>query len=204
MTSFQTGLHIAFGPMFAAKTNWLLQQLTTYADVGYKVCLINHADDIRKTEGSDRNVTTHSSQFKHLSHKITPFKTDSLRKVYMDEFDVIGIDEGQFFDGKDNGIPEIVTVVRDLIMKKKKLVFISSLDGDFRAQTFGYVHQLICICDPGGLHKFSAICNKCRDNKKLSRAGFTGKILPSKDGEVKDVGGADKYIALCLDCYRSS
>ena len=201
-----SGLLIAFGPMFSGKTTWLTLKLSTCADVGLKVCLVNHEDDVRLTESSDGNITTHSSQFKYLSPKITAMKLKSLRDESFDEYDVIGIDEGQFFDNKlPNGIPEIVHVVRELILKKEKIVFISSLDGDFRAQPFGYVKELICLCDPDGVVKLSALCMECLKERKLVKAGFTNKIVTTMTDpdKVKDVGGADKYQALCLDCFRT-
>ena len=200
-----SGLHIAFGPMFSGKTTWLSLNLTTCADVGLKVCLINHEDDVRVTEGGDGKITTHSSQFKYLSHKIDSYRFKNLQLSNLfDQYDVIGIDEGQFFDNKlANGVPEIVQVVRDLVLKKKKTVFIASLDGDFRAQPFGHVKELLCLCDPGGLTKLGAKCMKCLKEHKLVNAGFTARTVNAKTDEVKDVGGSDKYMAVCLDCFRA-
>ena len=47
-------------------------------------------------------------------------------------YDVLLINEGQFFD-------DIMDVVPKLVEKYKKKVYICGLDGDFRRKKFGYL-----------------------------------------------------------------
>ena len=190
---------LIFGPMFSRKTTTLTTELTTCADVDLKALYINHLDDNRDTESSDRHTTTHHSQFKGLSPKITAMKRTTLYDLDVNEFDVIGVDEGQFF----NDLPESV---RKWVLEDKKQVFVASLDGDFNIEPFGRANELICLCKPGGLVKLYAQCMKCLKTETPYRrmtlvpAGFTARLTESKS--QKDIGGSDKYIALCLKCHQ--
>lgn len=194
---------IFFGPMFSGKTTKLLHRLTTCADVGLNVLYINHAEDERGTEKKDSHVTTHNSQFNGTSNKIDKIKLPVLDGADVSEYDVIGVDEGQFF-------PDIVEVVRKWVLKYKKQVFIASLDGDADIRPFGRVQDLICLCSPKGLYKLEAKCMNCLDQGVNERhlhfvpAGFSYRKT-KKEGdtsEQKDIGGADKYMALCLKCHQ--
>ena len=75
------------GPMFGGKTTALISKLTRVADIGFKVIYINHSDDVRVTESSCDNVTTHNSQFKGLSKKVKSVSTNYLKKINIDAYD---------------------------------------------------------------------------------------------------------------------
>lgn len=233
-----SGLQIFFGSMMSNKTTTLLHQLTIAVDVGCRVLYINHSNDTRcgsgggngdgsnKCEGKD-NVSTHSSGFHGISSKIKTIKCNMLTGLKVDDYDVIGIDEGQFFQEmirdvvhiQPSGIveddlelniiepvqfketPDIVAAVRHWVLDLHKMVFISSLDGDYLARPFGYVNQLICLADPGGLHKMSnARCTTCLSHGRWVPAGFTARMTNQTD--VQLVGGGDIYQPMCLYCHR--
>ena len=186
---------IIFGPMFSGKTTTLIHELATLADLDYKVLYINHSDDVRSTLVQDAYVTTHHSQFRELSSKITAKKVNRLSLIDTEQFDVIGIDEGHFFDDLE--------VVREWIINRCKTVIIASLDGDYLMQPFGKAHHLICLCDPNNVTKLGAACHCClRRNRLRIPAGFTAKITMEGEHVQKDVGGAEKYISLCMKCYK--
>ena len=198
---------LIFGPMFSCKSTTLRVEITTLADIGLKVLYINHSKDIRQTESQDRDITTHHSGFKGLSDKVCSIKTDNLSKINVSKYDVIGVDEGQFFKNLDK-------VVRDWVLKMAKIVIIASLDGDYMMKPYGKAHKLICLCEPGDVVKLPAVCAKCMEHSlKLKRlvkipAGFTAKfqidpeILEGKDYTQDDVGGKDKYLPVCMKCYQ--
>jgi len=191
---------IFFGPMFSGKTTELLHRLTTCADVGLNALYINHSDDERGTEKQDYHVTTHNSQFNGTSSKINKLKTAILIDLNVSRYDVIGIDEGQFF-------PDIVDAVRKWVIENKKHVFIASLDGDSNIQPFGRVNELICLCSPNGLYKLESKCMECLSRGGEERqlhfvsAGFSFKKDRGNDNQ-KEIGGIDKYMALCLKCHQ--
>jgi thymidine kinase len=53
----------------------------------------------------------------------------------LDDYDVVGIDEGQFY-------PDLVEMV-DQFLRLGKVVVVSALDGDFRRKPFGRILELI-------------------------------------------------------------
>jgi thymidine kinase len=183
---------IIFGPMFSAKSTKLRQEITTLADVGLKTLYINHSIDNRETESKDQNITTHHSGFKGLSDKVNAIKIDKLSKVSVLDYDAIAIDEGQFFE-------DLEKVVRNWVLDENKIVMIASLDGDFMMKPFGDANKLICISE--SVEKLSAMCEKCSSGKKQIPAYFTAKFDKSSNKQT-DVGGKDKYLPVCMECYQ--
>jgi thymidine kinase len=197
----QGSLKIVFGPMYSSKSVTLIADITKEADIGMKVLYINHSSDVRDTEKQDDYVTTHSSGFRCLSDKITALKATTLTEIpesIILEHDVIGIDEGQFF-------PDIVPKVRSWVLDFNRIVYIASLDGDWRMMPFGKVNELICIAN--SVVKICAKCVMCRHkvgNRIISvDAHFTGKIGGDLT-KVVEIGAADKYVPLCLPCHRAN
>lgn len=183
---------ISLGPVRSGKSTAVINKITRYADVGLKVMYVNHSKDIRLTESSDNVATSHNSGFQKLSKKIAGFKAARLSDVNFTGYHVVGIDEGQFFD-------DIVSVVRDLFINRGIHVVIASLDLDFKLNPIGSVNQLIGLCEPGHINKLAAICEKC-DINSIKEAGFSMKI--SGNDSIEDPGGAEKYIPVCINCYK--
>ena len=73
-------------------------------------------------------------------------------------YDVIGIDEGQFF-------PDLVEVCEKLALLKKTVI-IAALNGDFRMEPFPIISKLISKCDKIKLLK--AYCFHCHQDAKFS------------------------------------
>ena len=161
---------------------------------------MNAADDKRKTEKRNGLLTSHHSSFSSLSEKIDCIASLKLSEVDVSGYDVIGIDEAQFFEDVD-------TVVRNWVLKDHKTVFVASLDGDFRANTFGKVHNLICICT--SVEKLLSVCTYCTKQAhpyphvSMIPAPFTlrFKTAPHVDGS-KAIGGKEDYTAVCMKCYQ--
>lgn len=185
--------HLIIGPMFSSKTIKLTQELGMNADTGFKCLYINHSLDQRKAESSNGAVTTHHTQFTQLSDKVSSIKIDKLSSVNISEYDVIGIDEGQFFS-------DLNEIVRKWVLKDNKDVIVASLDGDSNLNVFGQVLQLIPISEK--IEKLNALCMNClKNDKKKKPAYFSGKLDKNNTSQI-DVGSNDKYIALCLPCYK--
>jgi thymidine kinase len=210
LAPFQSGqLSIYVGPMFSGKSSKLLQELSTYADIGMRTLYVNHADDIRSTQG-DSVVSTHSSQYSGLSKRVDSKKTALLAQVDTSPYQVIGVDESQFFD-------DLVPTVTRWVQKERKIVVCVGLDGDAFMKPFGHLLELIPLADT--VVKLTAKCHRCLENlQKLREQGtasvFSGqtRIIPGLQGPLceapftlrlttetsqKIVGGADKYIPVC-------
>jgi len=194
-------LELEFGPMFAGKTTALISKLTRYADVGLSCIYINHSKDIRLTESSDQVTSTHNSTFQKLSRKIYGVKISSLSDIDVTSYEVIGIDEGQFFsdDNKGETFVEFTETVRKWVVFENKKVIISSLDSDYKIRPFGGVHYLNGLCGKNGITKHVAICLKC-DPGDRHDAPYTMKT--TGNDSTLDPGGIDKYIPVCLKCYK--
>ncbi len=193
-------LHIIYGSMFSGKSSALVFELTKLADTGYKCLYINHSFDERETEQQDTCVTTHSSGFRKLSDKIAALKISDLSEITEDTiktYDAIGIDEGQFFD------MNIVSIVKKWVLEFNLKVVIASLDSDFKLNSFGNIHNLICICNT--VTKLKAKCTLCQHKygKRMLTvdAYYTAKIGGDKN-QIIDAGGTNKYTAVCLSCWK--
>jgi thymidine kinase len=189
-------LYIRVGPMFSGKTTWLNGELTQLADKNFTVLKIVHSSDIRDdVSSSDFKGTTHNSSYKFLTEKITVVRADSLSNLDVSKFNVIGVDESQFFS-------DLYLNVQHWVEHLGIHVRVSGLDGDSSKNKFGQTLDLIPICDE--IIKLNASCYYCLyDLKKLDFKGnilsivgpFTKRI--DSTTEQTSVGGSDKYISVC-------
>ncbi len=100
------------------------------------------------------------------------------------DFDVIGIDEGQFFTD--------IVEFSEKASNSGKVVIISSLQGTFLRGAFPCILQLIPKCEK--IKKLTAICKLCKQN-----ASFTFRTA-SKDCQTM-IGGENMYMPLCRECH---
>ena len=87
-------LKLIIGPMFSGKTSALIRDLQLCSDIGLKCIYVNSTLDNR----SENNYSTHNPLIKSIG------TFDSMKMDYLDtelflDYDVIGIDESQFFTG---------------------------------------------------------------------------------------------------------
>lgn len=184
-------------------TTELLRVLHIDSSLGQKVLCISHSVDTR----SDNCISTHNRTLNPSSDKnIEYISTATLSTVDVDLYDVIGIDEAQFF----TGLVDTVTRWVDLL---KKRVVVVGLSGDHRRKMFGELLHLIPHADE--FHLLHSMCKRCSsepNSRHRTRAPFT-KRLPllavssassSDDDITVVVGGAERYETLCRSCYLSS
>lgn len=104
---------------------------------------------------------------------------------------VIGIDEGQFFD------PEIELVVLELAARDIQ-VYIAGLDLDYMGLPFGPMPQLMALANP--VEKLTAICGRCGADATRTIRIVNGQI-EGAEAEVVKVGGSEIYQPRCLRCF---
>ena len=171
-------IDIIIGPMYAGKTTELLRRLEIYAKLDVKTLYINSILDSRSSlPFSSHNPLLNSAKSMICDH----VKVKNLCDVNCDKYQVIGIDEGQFFG-------DLKTYVTSSINKDKKII-ISGLNGDFKQQPFGDIINLIPCCD--SIDLLTPFCKLCKD--RLTPAPFTKRTSNEKHTISVDTN----YIPVC-------
>ena len=103
---------------------------------------------------------------------------------------------------------------------KGKIVIVACLDGTFQRKGFGTIPTLIPLAED--VVKLSAVCVYCFEGELLSLgfdlvsflelvsymfrsgldAAFSKRI--GAETEVEVIGGSDKYVAVCRECFHQS
>tara|TARA_B100000886_G_C20391606_1_gene478519 strand:+ start:505 stop:1029 length:525 start_codon:yes stop_codon:yes gene_type:complete len=165
-------LHLIIGPMFSGKTTELLRIANRLKSINDNILLVNYEEDKRY---SSENISTHN-----LIQMNCTF-TKNLLNLKYDSYDIICINEGQFF----------IDLIEfcNIYLKHNKKIYVCGLDGDINQQKFGNMIDLIPICD--SVVKLNAFCKICKNG---TLAPFTKRITDNK--EIKLIG-TNEYIAVC-------
>ncbi len=165
--------------MFAQKTTELLRHIRRYKSIGFKVLVINYAHDTRYGSNCIASHDLDTVPARSVLH------LGELSDEEIAAYDVIVIDEGQFFDDLRNHVESWVD-------KHDKLqVVVSGLDGDASRRPFGQMLDLVPIAE--NVLRLSSYCAVCRDG---TAAHFTKKVSGSVE-ETVEIGAADKYVPVC-------
>jgi thymidine kinase len=171
-------LEVITGPMFSGKSEELIRRLKRARIAKQRVACYKPDIDLRYHRTA---IASHSSQ----THEASTVRTvEDLRAVLfpqLNEVDVVGIDEVQFFS------PEVIPLTVELIHLGKR-VLIAGLDTTFEALPFGPVPHLMAIADT--VTKLSAVCMVCGQP-----AIHTQRLGASQ--ELVIVGAAGMYEARC-------
>lgn len=179
-----SSLDLIIGPMFSGKTSELIRQLVTYSKAGFNVLYINSSFDSR----SDVGFSTHNSSLSTTQSDIKMVKVSKLMSDVrlVQNSDVIGVDEAQFFD-------DLVDFYRFAVETLKKKVVVCGLNGTSQRSRFGQITELVPVCDNiTFLHSF---CTRCAEGKTIVPAPFSKRI--STVQSTVCVGGIESYIPVC-------
>ena len=166
-------IELIIGPMFSGKSTRLIGLIRKYTYKAKKTIMIKFFAVNRYTDKSE--VVTHdllkydSIDCKNLRDHLEQIKS----------YDVIGIDEGQFF-------PDLVEVCEELALMKKTII-VAALNGDFRMEPFPVVAKLISIIGAGEAYK--PACRECHIyfSKEREKGNLNiDKILKEKENQVDD------------------
>ena len=171
-------IEVICGCMFSGKTEELIRRIRRAQIAKLSVIVFKPFIDSRY---STNEIVSHNN----MKIESISLKSSIQIKNYSLDFDVIGIDEAQFFD------KNILKVCQQLALNGKR-VLIAGLDKDYRGLPFGSMPQLMCEADY--LDKLRAICVKCSRS-----ASFTKRISNEVDQVV--IGELDKYEACCRRCF---
>ena len=172
-------IQLIIGPMFSGKTTELIRRLKRYKVAKYECLIIKYALDVRYEEVD--SLTTHDRQTLSAvsTVELMPLKTDA------QNYDVIGIDEGQFF-------PDIADFAEEMA-NSGKTVIIAGLNGTYKRRGFNNILKLVPLSED--IIKLSAICMNCLKEE----ASYTKRIVKETDLEM--IGGLEKYKAMCRKCF---
>ena len=172
-------IEVIVGSMFSGKSEELIRRLNRARIARQKVQVFKPAIDVRYTA---EEIASHSG-LKHLSRPVTT--TSEMMEQVDDDTQVIGIDEGQFFD------MELVDAVNQLARNGKRVI-VAGLDQDYTGKPFEPMPQLLSIAE--FITKTHAICVKCGGT-----ANYSQRTVES-EARV-EVGASDKYEARCRRCF---
>ena len=175
-------IQLVLGPMFSGKSSEMSRRIRRHRIAMRRCVVIKYSEDLRY-EGSEDAVVTHDAVRLPARPASALAEVDSF---VCEGFDVVGIDEGQFFDD--------VVEFAERWASMGKTVIVAALDGDFRRRPFGRVLELVPLAED--VVKLSAVCTMCS-----AAAAFTKRITAESAVEV--VGGADMYRAMCRQCHAA-
>jgi len=172
-------VEVIAGSMFSGKSEELIRRLRRAKIARQKVQVFKPLIDSRF---SDNHIVSHS-EMRHESSNI--HAASEIRDKTEPDTEVVGIDEGQFFDD------ELVNVANELAARGVRVI-IAGLDQDYTGKPFEPMPQLLAIAEY--ITKTHAICMKCGQPANYSQRTFESE-------ERVAVGAADKYEARCRACF---
>ncbi len=172
-------VEVIAGSMFSGKSEELIRRLRRAKIARQKVQVFKPEIDARY---SADHIVSHSE----MRHESTVVRTaaEILARVEPGT-DVVGIDEGQFFDN------ELVDVANKLAERGVRVI-IAGLDQDYMGRPFEPVPQLLAIAEY--ITKTHAICVRCGQPANYSQR------IAQAEGRVR-VGAGDMYEARCRRCF---
>lgn len=174
-------IEVICGSMFSGKTEELIRRMKRAIFARQKVEIFKPAMDVRYSE---EEVVSHEGN----SIPSTPVDSSSSILLMAEGYDVIGIDEAQFFD--DN-----IVEVCNILANQGVRVIVAGLDLDFKGQPFGPMPRLLAVADE--VSKVHAICVHC------GALAYVSHRLVDVDKQVL-LGEKMEYEPLCRECYKKA
>lgn len=174
-------IEVITGSMFSGKSEELIRRLRRAQIAKQRVQIFKPVIDDRYGEMA---IVSHS-EMKIPSVSVAT-SVELLAQV-KPHTEVVGIDEGQFFD---NGLPDVCT----RLAASGKRVIVAGLDLDYRGIPFEPMPQLLATAEY--ITKTLAICMVCG-----GPANRTQRLVASQDRVL--VGASGTYEARCRHCYEA-
>jgi len=174
-------IEVVCGSMFSGKTEELIRRLRRAQFAKQKVEIFKPAIDVRYSE---EEVVSHDK-----SHILsTPIDSSASILLLSSDYDVVGIDEAQFFD---MGLPDVCNELANRGVR----VIVAGLDMDYKGIPFGPMPALCAIADD--VTKVHAICVRCGSLAYVSHRTIEGsqRVL---------LGETQEYEPLCRECYQKA
>lgn len=173
-------IEVVAGPMFSGKSEELIRLLRRAAIARQRIQVFKPALDNRYAA---EDVVSHSQW--RIPCEVVEDADEILARLDP-RTEVVGIDEGQFFDER---LPKVCGHLADL----GKRVVVAGLDMDYRGVPFGPMPELLAIAEE--VRKIHAICTRCG-----APASYTQRL--TRDEQQVLVGAKDVYEARCRRCHE--
>jgi thymidine kinase len=164
--------------MFSGKSEELIRRLRRAEIAGQRALIVKPRIDDRYDIG---HVVSHAGAKMRAVAVARPEDVPGLA----DGYDVIGIDEVQFF-------PAEIVLVIDVLVERGTRVVAAGLDQDFRGLPFGPMPELLCRAEL--VDKLQAVCHRCGGPATMTQRLVNG-YPASADGATVVVGALDSYAA---------
>jgi thymidine kinase len=172
-------VEVIAGSMFSGKSEELIRRLRRAKIARQRVQVFKPSVDERY---SIDHIVSHS-EMRHESSTVDS-ASELLSKVDP-RTEVVGIDEGQFFD------VDLVEVVNELAHRGVRVI-VAGLDQDYTGKPFEPMPQLLAIAEY--ITKTHAICVRCGQPANYSQRTFESE-------ERVAVGATGMYEARCRRCF---
>ena len=175
-------IEVIVGSMYSGKSEELIRRLRRAQIAKQRVQIFKPVLDNRFSE---HHIVSHSDM--RISSEAVKNSDELLQHVHADT-EVVGIDEGQFFD---QNLPAACNTLAD----RGKRVIVAGLDQDYLGRPFEPMPQLLAIAEY--ITQTLAICVVCGDP-----ANHTQRLVQSSDRVL--VGASGLYEARCRHCFDPS
>lgn len=182
-------LYFKYGAMGSSKTAQALITKYNYEENDLKVWLIKPSADTRDGIQTLRSRIGLSAQV-----EVIPPEMDIVRRFgqsQLNQCDVIIVDECQFLT------PEQIDQLRSIVNDYNIPVMCFGLRTDFQTRLFPGSLRLMEIADT--IQEIKTICDCGAKATVNARIDETGHIITQ--GAQVELGGNDRYIAMCHKCY---
>jgi thymidine kinase len=172
-------IEVVTGSMFSGKSEELIRRLRRAQIARQKVQVFKPVVDDRY---GDDHIVSHSDMRLPSTNVRS---SEELLRLVDDDTEVVGIDEGQFFD---LNLPRICNELAN----RGRRVIVAGLDQDYLGRPFEPMPQLLAIAEY--ITKTLAICVVCGNP-----ANHTQRLVASSDRVL--VGASGVYEARCRHCF---
>ena len=179
MLQHKGSIEVICGSMFSGKTEELIRRLKRAQYAKLNIETFKPSLDIRYNETA---IVSHDAN----TINATPVNNAEAILLLLNNAEVVGIDEAQFFD-------EALPAVCEQLASKGIRVIVAGLDMDYLGKPFGQMPNLLAVADY--ITKLHAICMKCGNIAHVSfrKTANESQVL---------LGEKDTYEPRCRKCMH--
>lgn len=180
-----------YGPMYSGKSTLIGFLLKKYLQSKKKVVYVRYKKDVRFCSLEDDKIITHHKCVVYGGRAEEPILLCdgdmSTIEEELKKYDVIGIDEIQFFRGASKFIKEFNA------RHPGKIFILSGLLSDFQKRPWPVSVNILAMAHKA--KQMFATCDYCQDTKA------TNTLRTSDETASEVIGSSDKYLAACDKCF---